>query len=46
MIGLVRTLPFRESGRSLLPVALAAVVAVLGAIFYLELVFLLLETLQ
>ncbi|MDQ2052377.1 hypothetical protein RBH26_18070 [Natronolimnohabitans sp. A-GB9] len=43
MTGLDRTIRLGVSGRTVLPVTLAVIVAVLGALLYLELVFLLLE---
>ncbi|WP_201294025.1 hypothetical protein [Natronorubrum halalkaliphilum] len=41
MIGFLRTIRLRERGQPLVPVALAVIVAILGALGYLELVSLL-----
>ncbi|QRV16675.1 hypothetical protein JMJ58_07335 [Haloterrigena salifodinae] len=43
MIGFLRTIPIRKGSETLVPFALAAVIAILGALVYLELVTMLLE---
>ena len=43
MIGFVRSIPLRKQGETILPFVLAALIVVLGALVYLELVNVLLE---
>ncbi|WP_339105053.1 hypothetical protein [Haloterrigena salinisoli] len=43
MIGFFRAIPIRKQSETLVPFALAAVIAILGAVVYLELVTALVE---
>lgn len=43
MISFLRTIPIQKQSEMLVPFALAAIIAILGAIVYLELVTVLLE---